>query len=66
MKANIRPVDRILRLVAGIVLAVLYFTGTLSGTAGVAALVVGIVLVLTALLKFCPLYRLFGACSCSR
>lgn len=66
MNANVGTVDRVLRLIIGIVLAVLYFNGTVAGTLGVVLLVVGLVLILTALVKFCPLYRLFGASTCSR
>ncbi len=66
MNANVGKLDRIVRIVAGIVLAVLYFNGTLTGTLGVVLLVVGIVLILTALIKFCPLYRVIGMSSCRK
>lgn len=66
MNANVGTLDRIVRIIAGIVLAVLYFNGTLTGTLGVVLLVLGIVLFLTALVKFCPIYRLLGLSSCPK
>lgn len=66
MNANVGTLDRIVRIVAGIVLAVLYFKGTLTGTLGVVLLVLGIVLFLTALIKFCPIYRVLGLSSCPK
>jgi hypothetical protein len=65
MNSNVGSFDRILRIVLGIVLGVLYFNGTLAGGLGIAALIVGIVLIVTALIKFCPLYRILGLNTCS-
>ena len=50
--------DRVLRVFFGIVLFVLYFTGVISGTLGIVLLAVGVLLLLTGLLGFCPLYAL--------
>lgn len=66
MSANVGTIDRVLRILIGIVLAVLFFNGTVAGTLGVVLLVAGIVLILTALVKFCPIYRIFGASTCPR
>ena len=57
--------DRIIRLVVAAIIAVLYFTGTLTGTIGIVALVVAAVFVLTSLVSFCPLYTLIGLNTCS-
>ena len=59
MKANESNTDRIIRAVAGVVLAVLYFANVVSGTLGVILLVVGAILLVTAATGFCPLYALF-------
>lgn len=66
MTSNIGTVDRIVRFVAGIILSAFYFTGVVAGIAGVAALIAGALLILTAAVRFCPVYRIFGACKCSR
>lgn len=55
MKANIGGIDRILRILVGIVLIAL----TLMGTIGVWGWI-GVVPLLTGIFKFCPLYPLLG------
>jgi hypothetical protein len=58
MKLNESSADRVIRVIVGIVLLVLYFTGIMSGTLGIILLAVGALLVLTGLIGFCPLYAL--------
>jgi len=53
-------IDRILRVIVAIVFAVLYFTGTVTGTWGIVLLVIGVVFLLTSLVSTCPLYLPFG------
>lgn len=60
MKTNMHLTDRIVRIVLSIALIVLYFSGNLSGTIAVIALIVAIIFMLTAFVGFCPLYRLIG------
>lgn len=64
MKKNIGSTDRIIRLILAVVLAALYFTGTVTGTIGVILLVVGIVFLATSLVSFCPIYAIFGMSTC--
>lgn len=59
MKRNMSNVDRIIRVIAAIVIAYLYFTGIVTGTLGIVLLVLAGVFVLTSLVAFCPLYTLF-------
>lgn len=65
MKKNMGSVDKIVRIIVAIVFAVLYFTGTVTGTLGIILLVLGGVFVLTSLVGFCPLYAPFGISTCS-
>ena len=60
MKRNIGTTDRLVRLLAALILGALYFMGILTGTAGAIAVGVAAVLVLTSFLRFCPLYLPFG------
>ncbi len=60
MKTNMGTFDRILRVVVAVVIAVLYFTGTISGTLGIVLLALGGIFLLTSVLSFCPLYFPFG------
>ncbi len=59
MKFNVGTVDRILRVVAGLVLVTLAATGTVGlwGWRGVVPLATG-------LFKFCPAYALLGVSTC--
>ncbi|MEX1190299.1 MAG: DUF2892 domain-containing protein [Bacteroidia bacterium] len=66
MKSNVGNTDKAVRISMAILLAALYFTGTISGIIGVIALVVAGVFVLTSLVGFCPLYAIFGMSTCPR
>jgi hypothetical protein len=68
MAANIGSLDRILRLVAG---AALIATAFLSGlalfddtTVKYGAVLVGVVLIVTGLVRLCPLYSILGIRTC--
>lgn len=52
--------DKILRIVAAIVIAILYFANVISGTVAIVLLVFAAVFILTSLISFCPLYAPFG------
>lgn len=60
MQINIGTPDRIIRLVLGIVLVLLPFVASLTTLWTWVSVVVGIVLVLTAVLRFCPAYSILG------
>ena len=60
MKPNMGTEDKILRIVAAIVIAILYFTHVISGTVAIVLLVLAAVFILTSLVSFCPLYAPFG------
>jgi hypothetical protein len=58
MKTNESSLDRIIRVIFGIALLALYFTGTVTGGIGIVLIVLGAVALLTGLVGFCPLYAL--------
>jgi len=64
MKKNMGNADKIIRFVLAAIIAVLYFTGTVTGTLGIMLLIVAGVFVVTSLVNFCPLYTLFGLKTC--
>ena len=64
MKKNMGSADRIIRIIIAAAVAVLYFTGTISGTLGIVLLVLAGIFVLTSLVSFCPLYAPFGIKTC--
>jgi Inner membrane protein YgaP-like, transmembrane domain len=65
MKKNIGSADRIVRLIVAALIAVLYFTNTITGLLGIVLLILGGIFLLTSLISFCPLYALVGVNTCS-
>lgn len=63
MKNNMSNTDRLIRVLLAILFVALYFTGTIPGTPGLILVIVGGVFLATAIVGFCPLYRVFGICS---
>ena len=61
--ANIGSTDRIIRIVIGIALAVYAYSSLLSPWSLV-AYAIAAVLIVTAIVRFCPAYRLIGASTC--
>lgn len=60
MKRNMGTADRVIRLIIAAIFAVLYFTGTVTGTIGIIMLIIAGIFLLTSLVGFCPLYAIFG------
>jgi hypothetical protein len=58
--------DKIIRFVIAVLIAVLYFTNIVSGTFGIILLVLAGIFVLTSFISFCPLYAPFGINTCSK
>ncbi|MBU0928086.1 MAG: DUF2892 domain-containing protein [Spirochaetes bacterium] len=56
MPKNMGQVDRIVRLVAAIFIAGLFFTGRLGGGAAIVLGILGAVFVVTSVVGTCPLY----------
>jgi hypothetical protein len=66
MKANMGTIDKAVRLLIAVVIAILYFTNQISGTAAIILLVLAGVFILTSLISFCPLYAPFGISTCKK
>ena len=60
MKKNMGTTDRVTRTVVAVVIGLLYFTGTISGTLAVVLSIVAIAFLLTSAVGFCPSYLPFG------
>lgn len=65
MKKNVGTIDRVVRAVAGLVLIGLGLAsiGTM-GVWGYVGIVVGVVLVATAAISFCPIWMVLGVNTC--
>lgn len=60
MKKNMGSADRVIRILAAIVIAVLYITGQITGTAAIVLLVVAAAFILTSAIGSCPVYFPLG------
>lgn len=66
MKKNMGSLDKTLRILAAIAIAILYYAGMLSGAAALILGAFAIVFVITSFLSFCPLYLPLGINTCKK
>ncbi|GAA4131605.1 hypothetical protein GCM10022216_01810 [Sphingobacterium kyonggiense] len=66
MKKNMGTIDRTIRIILALAIAVLYFMNVISGTLAIVLLVIAVVFVLTSIIGYCPLYSLLGISSRKR
>lgn len=57
-------IDRLIRLVVALLVVIAYYLDVITGTFGIILLIASAVFVLTSLISFCPLYKIFGISSC--
>ncbi|MCB1517533.1 MAG: DUF2892 domain-containing protein [Hyphomicrobiaceae bacterium] len=62
MKANVGSLDKIIRIVLGVAMLALFFIFPDAGWRW--WMLIGIVPIATALMGWCPLYRIFGMSTC--
>jgi len=60
MKKNMGSVDKTIRVFVAAIVALLYFTGVISGTIAIVLMVLALVFIVTSLVSVCPLYPLLG------
>jgi hypothetical protein len=65
MKKNLGTADRIIRAIIAVIVGILFYTGTISGTLGIVLLVLAGIFLATSLINFCPIYAVFGIRTCS-
>jgi hypothetical protein len=59
MKINETSIDSVIRIFAAVLLLYLGFGGELAGALAIVADILGVILLLTGVVGFCPLYALF-------
>lgn len=59
MKKNMGTIDKVIRILVTIVMAILFFTKVITGVVGIILLALAIINVLASLVSFCPLYLPF-------
>lgn len=66
MTRNMGTMDRIIRTAVAVGIAVLYFTGVISGTLAIILVVIGAVFLLTSMVGTCPAYSVLGVSTCGK
>ncbi|MDP2187286.1 MAG: DUF2892 domain-containing protein [Sphingobacteriaceae bacterium] len=66
MKKNMGNTDKAVRILLAIIIAALYFTGTVPGVLGMVLLAFAAIFVLTSFISFCPLYLPLGINTCKK
>ena len=56
MKKNVGTIDKVVRILLAVLVLVLYFVHEISGTLAIILLAVAVILILTSLVSFCPIY----------
>ena len=56
MKKNMGSIDKLIRVLVAVVIAVLYFTDQITGTAAIILGIFAVIFLLTSAIGFCPLY----------
>jgi hypothetical protein len=64
MKKNVSNLDKGIRVAIAALVAVLYYFDVITGTLAYVLMGVGIILLVTSLINFCPLYRILGINTC--
>ncbi|NLI71464.1 MAG: DUF2892 domain-containing protein [Bacteroidales bacterium] len=60
LKSNIGTADRAIRLLLAMGLIILFYADILSGIFGIIGLIIALLLTVTSLTTFCPLYKILN------
>lgn len=66
MKKNVGLIDKIIRIIIAVVIAYLLYAKMITGVWAIVLAVVGVIMILTTVIGFCPLYVLFGIKTCPK
>jgi hypothetical protein len=64
MTKNVGKIDSIVRIVLAVILAYLDWSGMVTGTLSWVVGIAAVVMLVTAFVKFCPLYKILGVDTC--
>ncbi|MCA0133839.1 DUF2892 domain-containing protein [Winogradskyella sp. D23] len=64
MKKNMGNIDKGIRTILAVAIALLYYFNVIEGTLAYILMAVAIIFLITSLVNFCPLYTLFGFSTC--
>ncbi len=65
MKKNVGNIERVIRAIVGLVAIAAFALGLVEGTMGIVAIIVGVIMLFTASIGWCPPYSVFGINTCN-
>jgi hypothetical protein len=60
MKKNMGALDKSLRVLIAIIIALLYYLDVIEGTLAYVLIAIAIIFLITSFINFCPLYKILG------
>ncbi|WP_336126973.1 YgaP family membrane protein [Mesoflavibacter sp. CH_XMU1422-2] len=60
MKKNMGALDKSLRVLIAIIIALLYYLDVIEGTLAYVLMAISIIFLITSFVNFCPLYKILG------
>ena len=66
MKKNMGALDKSLRVLIAIIIALLYYLDVIEGTLAYVLMAIAIIFLITSFISFCPLYTILGINTCRR
>lgn len=66
MRKNVSNIDKSIRVFIALAVALLYYFDSIEGTLAFILMGVAIILLVTSLINFCPLYRILGFSTCKK
>lgn len=60
MKKNMGALDKSLRVLSAIIIALLYYLDVIEGTLAYVLMAIAIIFLITSFINFCPLYKILG------
>lgn len=60
MKKNMGTIDKVIRILIAVTIAILFFVHVITGTLAIILLALAVIFVFTSLISFCPLYLPLG------
>lgn len=60
MKKNMGTIDRVIRVILAVVVGILYYGGSITGTTAAVLGVLAVIFLVTGATGYCPLYGPFG------
>lgn len=66
MKKNMGALDKSLRVLVAVIIALLYYLNVITGTLAYVLMGIAIIFLITSFINFCPLYTVLGINTCKR